>query len=51
MRTLGSYGPILHLALKVIPPRKELHRNYEMLPCGHIGDTLSEGGLTPTSPH
>jgi hypothetical protein len=32
------------------PSQRELHRNCEMLPCGNMGDTLREGGLTPTSP-
>jgi hypothetical protein len=39
-RTLGSYGPILHPALKAVPPRKGRHRNCEMLPCGHTGVAL-----------
>jgi hypothetical protein len=39
-RTLGSYGPILHPALKTVPPQKGRHRNCEMLPCGHTGVAL-----------
>jgi hypothetical protein len=39
-RTLGSYGPILHPALKMVPPQKGRHRNCEMLPCGHTGVAL-----------
>jgi hypothetical protein len=34
-RTLSSYGPILHLALKTVPPQWGLHRNFEMPWCGH----------------
>jgi hypothetical protein len=51
VRTLGSYGPILHPVLKTIPPLWGLHQNCEMPLCGHTGDALREGGLTPTSPH
>jgi hypothetical protein len=51
-RTLGSYGPILHPTLKANPPsQRELHRNCEMPPCGHTGDALREGGLSPPLPH
>jgi hypothetical protein len=56
VRTLGSYGPILHPALKAIPPphaQKELHRNCEMPPCGHTGVALrgwSHSHLSPTDP-
>jgi hypothetical protein len=40
-RTLDSYGPILHLALKTVPPpQKGRHQNCEMLPCGHTGVSL-----------
>jgi hypothetical protein len=51
VRTLGSYGPILHPALKTIPPQWGLHRNYEMPPCGHTGVALrgwSHLHLSPT---
>jgi hypothetical protein len=40
VRTLGSYSPILHSALKTIPPQWGLHRNCEMPPCGHMGVAL-----------
>jgi hypothetical protein len=50
MRTLSSYGPILHSALKATPSQREQHQNCEMPSCGHTSDTLREGGLTPTSP-
>jgi hypothetical protein len=40
MRTLGSYDPILHPALKNGPPQKGRHRNCEMPPCGHTGVAL-----------
>jgi hypothetical protein len=39
-QTLGSYGPILHPALKTVPPQQGQHQNCEMLPCGHTGDAL-----------
>jgi hypothetical protein len=50
-RTLGSYGPILHPALKTVPPQKGWYRNCEMLPCGHTGVALrgwSHLHLSPT---
>jgi hypothetical protein len=47
VRTLDSYGPILHPTLKATPSQRELHRNCEMPPSGHTGDTLREGGLSP----
>jgi hypothetical protein len=40
VRTLGSYGPVLHPALKTVPPQKGWHRNCEMPPCGHTGVAL-----------
>jgi hypothetical protein len=33
------------------PSQRELHRNCEMPPCGHTGDALREGGLSPPLPH
>jgi hypothetical protein len=39
-QTLGSYDPILHPALKTVPPLWGLHRNCEMPPCGHTGVAL-----------
>jgi hypothetical protein len=51
MQTLGSYGLILHLALKTVPPQKGWHQNYEMPPCGHTGVALrgwSHLHLSPT---
>jgi hypothetical protein len=39
-RTLGSYGPILHPALKTVPLQKGRHGNCEMPPCGHTGVAL-----------
>jgi hypothetical protein len=52
MQTLGSYGPILHPALKTVPPQKESHRNYEMPLCGNTGVALrgwSHSHLSPTN--
>jgi hypothetical protein len=49
MRTLGSYGPILHPALKTAPSQRGQHWNCEMPLCGHTGDALRESGLNPTS--
>jgi hypothetical protein len=40
VRTLGSYGPILHPALKTVQPRKGRHQDCEMPPCGHTGVPL-----------
>jgi hypothetical protein len=40
VRTLGSYGSILHPALKIVPPQKGRHWNCEMPPCGHTGVAL-----------
>jgi hypothetical protein len=51
VRTLGSYGPILHPALKMAPPQKGQHQNCEMPPCGHTGVALrgwSHLHLSPT---
>jgi hypothetical protein len=51
VRSLSSYGPILHPALKTTPPQKESHRNDEMPPCGHTGVALrgwSHSHLSPT---
>jgi hypothetical protein len=49
-RTLGSYGPILHPALKTVPPQKGRHRNCEMLLCGHTGVALRGWSLLHCSP-
>jgi hypothetical protein len=39
---LGSYGPTLHAALKMVPPpQKGWHQNCEIPPCGHTGVALS----------
>jgi hypothetical protein len=49
--TLGSYGPILHPALKNGPLEKGRHQNCEMPPCGHTGVALrgwSHLHLSPT---
>jgi hypothetical protein len=51
VRTLGSYGLILHPALKTIPPQWGLHRKCDMPPCGHTGVALrgwSHSHLSPT---
>jgi hypothetical protein len=51
VRTLGIYGLILHPVLKMIPPRKELHRNCGMPSCGQTRVTLrgwSHSHLSPT---
>jgi hypothetical protein len=50
VRTLGSYGPILHLTLKTIPSQKELYQNCEMPPCCHTGDELREWSHSHLSP-
>jgi hypothetical protein len=50
VRTLGSYCPILHLALKNGPPQKGRHQNCEMPPCGHTGVALRGWSLLHRSP-
>jgi hypothetical protein len=51
VRTLSSYGPILHPTLKTAPPQKGRHQNCEMPPCGHTRVSLrgwSHLHLSPT---
>jgi hypothetical protein len=50
VRTLGSYGPILHPTHKTVPLAKGTAPELWNAPCGHTGDALKESGLTPTSP-
>jgi hypothetical protein len=49
VRTLGSYGPILHPVLKTVPLRRDDTRTVK---CTHVAtqESLWEGGLTSTSP-
>jgi hypothetical protein len=54
VRTLGSYGPILHPSLKTTPLQWGLHRNCEMPSCSHTGVALrgwSHLHLSPLIPH
>jgi hypothetical protein len=49
VRTLGSYSPILHPALKTVPPRRD---DTGTVKCPRVAtrESLWEGGLTSTSP-
>jgi hypothetical protein len=50
-RTLGSYGPILHSALKTVPPPRR-RDGTGTVKCSHVAtrESLCEGGLTSTAP-